>query len=103
MCVLKVKPVLHSNLSDNEEESLPLVDTSIDDLDPDLAALVSNPSSMREERQAQKIQLKIQYVHNIENISGKAKPILDTLMKPIRIYIMDASCYCKSNRKNRDH
>jgi hypothetical protein len=86
-----------SNLSDEEDDPIPPVDTAIEDLDPDLAALLSSPSSLTQERQAQKIQLKIQYVHNLASISDKTKLVLDALMKPIRIFVMDVSYFVDSD------
>lgn len=65
-------------------------DAKIDGLDPELAALMNN-SPTRRNVEPMKISIKLQYVQNFENVSEKARPLLEKLMKPIKLIIMDVS------------
>ncbi|KAI7904797.1 uncharacterized protein BX663DRAFT_503564 [Cokeromyces recurvatus] len=83
-----------SDDENNEEFNIP--DADIDDLDPDLAAIMSNNSTLSssspavDESQPQKIYLKIQYeVPNLDTLSELAKSEVLKRLKPVKMLILD--------------
>lgn len=79
-------------MSDEEEieEEIAIAETDIDDLDPELAALLKESSSS-DSTQPLKVTVRLHYVHNLEVASDRAKEILQHLMKPVKVILMDVS------------
>ncbi|KAI8050148.1 ubiquitin-2 like Rad60 SUMO-like-domain-containing protein, partial [Gilbertella persicaria] len=85
------KSASYINLSDDEAQELPSIpDAQIEDLDPELAALLENSQNKPETHsEPQKISIRLQYQHNLAELSEKSKSLVEKLMKPIKIIIMD--------------
>ncbi|KAI7882302.1 ubiquitin-2 like Rad60 SUMO-like-domain-containing protein [Mucor mucedo] len=98
-------------LSDEEEkeEEIAMPGTDIEDLDPELAALM-NESTSTSSTQPLKVTVRLHYVHSFEVTTERAQEILKTLMKPVKVILMDneqfrkvLDSYCaKKNLKSSD-
>ncbi|KAI9486145.1 MAG: hypothetical protein EXX96DRAFT_547810 [Benjaminiella poitrasii] len=89
------------NLSDreNDEEDFNIPDEKIDDLDPELEALLADnpalpykdlPDKVNENHEPQKIYLKIQYhVPNFDSLSNLAKVEVSKRLKPVKMLVLD--------------
>lgn len=64
--------------------------TDIEDLDPELAALM-NESTSTSSTQPLKVTVRLHYVHSFEVTTERAQEILKTLMKPVKVILMDVS------------
>ncbi|KAG2196575.1 hypothetical protein INT47_004878 [Mucor saturninus] len=99
-------------LSDEEEEreeEIAMPGTDIEDLDPELAALM-NESTTTSSTQPLKVTVRLHYVHSLEVTTERAQEILKSLMKPVKVILMDneqfrkvLDSYCaKKNLKSSD-
>ncbi|KAI8884460.1 hypothetical protein K501DRAFT_332646 [Backusella circina FSU 941] len=75
------------NLSSDEEEIEALESSVMEGLDPELQKLINNKSKV-DHTQPNKIDLKIQYV-NENTVDEKYRVLVEKLMKPIKIRVMD--------------
>lgn len=83
---------LTSELSDEDEEDDDVIvpGAELEDLDPELEAYLKE-SADSNQSQPLKVTLRLQYTHNFTDVSGRAMEMIKTLMKPVKVIIMDVS------------
>lgn len=79
-------------MSDVEEvvDEIAIPGAEIEDLDPELAALLNETTSSNS-IQPLKVTVRLHYVHNFETVSDRAKEVLQGLVKPVKVILMDVS------------
>ncbi|CAO3656207.1 unnamed protein product [Mucor hiemalis] len=90
------------------EEEISLADDDIEDLDPELAKLLREMPSTHA-RKASKVSIRINYVHNFTDLSESTKAVMDKLIKPVKIIILDndqfhtaINAFCKKKNLKKD-
>ncbi|KAI9275064.1 hypothetical protein EDC94DRAFT_591974 [Helicostylum pulchrum] len=105
--VKETKNIPLFELSDDDDD-VAVPGAELEDLDPELEAYLRE-SADSNQSQPLKVTMRLQYTHNFTDISGRAMEMIQTLMKPVKVIIMnneqfhkvlDSYCNKKSLKKS---